>query len=169
MLRFVVNRLLLALPTLWAVLTLVFFFQGLATRNERGFYWFRMGFLTVTLVGFYRKGIGFLSMFYINDPSQLKWSFALIGVPLGIKVSRRETSANLGVAVLLGHVRLDVDAGPVQRQHPEVVPPVQDSAPSFHRGGRISTARRECQKVSLFMLRRASSSSSRRRCRQRRT
>jgi NosR/NirI family nitrous oxide reductase transcriptional regulator len=33
-----------------AVLTLVFFFQGLATRNARGFYWFRMGFLTVTLV-----------------------------------------------------------------------------------------------------------------------
>jgi lipopolysaccharide export system permease protein len=28
-------------------------------------------------------------------------SFALLGVPLGIKVSRRETSANLGVAVLL--------------------------------------------------------------------
>jgi NosR/NirI family nitrous oxide reductase transcriptional regulator len=33
-----------------AVLTLVFFFQGPATRNARGFYWFRMGFLTVTLV-----------------------------------------------------------------------------------------------------------------------
>lgn len=33
-----------------AVLTLVFFFQGLATRNARGFFWFRMGFLTVTLV-----------------------------------------------------------------------------------------------------------------------
>ena len=33
-----------------AVLTLVFFFQGFATRNERHFYWFRMGFLTVTLV-----------------------------------------------------------------------------------------------------------------------
>ncbi|MBP9048109.1 MAG: 4Fe-4S binding protein, partial [Tabrizicola sp.] len=33
-----------------AVLTLVFFFQGFATRNERRFYWFRMGFLTVTLV-----------------------------------------------------------------------------------------------------------------------
>jgi NosR/NirI family nitrous oxide reductase transcriptional regulator len=33
-----------------AVLTLVFFFQGLATRNARAFYWFRMGFLTVTLV-----------------------------------------------------------------------------------------------------------------------
>lgn len=29
------------------------------------------------------------------------FSFALIGVPLGIKVSRRETSANLGVALLL--------------------------------------------------------------------
>ena len=28
-------------------------------------------------------------------------TFALIGVPLGIKVSRRETSANLGVAVAI--------------------------------------------------------------------
>jgi NosR/NirI family nitrous oxide reductase transcriptional regulator len=33
-----------------AVLTLVFFFQGFATRNARAFFWFRMGFLTVTLV-----------------------------------------------------------------------------------------------------------------------
>ena len=33
-----------------AVLTLVFFFQGYATRNARVFWWFRMGFLTVTLV-----------------------------------------------------------------------------------------------------------------------
>jgi NosR/NirI family nitrous oxide reductase transcriptional regulator len=33
-----------------AVLTRVFFFQGWATRNERAFFWFRMGFLTVTLV-----------------------------------------------------------------------------------------------------------------------
>lgn len=33
-----------------AVLTLVFFFQNFATRHERRFYWFRMGFLTVTLV-----------------------------------------------------------------------------------------------------------------------
>lgn len=33
-----------------AVLTLVFFFQSFATRNARAFFWFRMGFLTVTLV-----------------------------------------------------------------------------------------------------------------------
>jgi NosR/NirI family transcriptional regulator, nitrous oxide reductase regulator len=33
-----------------AVLTLVFFFQGFTTRNARAFYWFRIGFLTVTLV-----------------------------------------------------------------------------------------------------------------------
>ncbi|QYX56114.1 NosR/NirI family protein [Roseovarius sp. SCSIO 43702] len=32
------------------LLTAVFFFQGIATRNERGFFWFRMGFLTVVLV-----------------------------------------------------------------------------------------------------------------------
>ena len=32
------------------VLTAVFFFQGIATRNARAFFWFRMGFLTVTLV-----------------------------------------------------------------------------------------------------------------------
>jgi len=32
------------------VLTGVFFFQGFATRNERAFFWFRMAFLTVTLV-----------------------------------------------------------------------------------------------------------------------
>jgi NosR/NirI family nitrous oxide reductase transcriptional regulator len=33
-----------------ALLTLVFFFQGIATRNERVFFWFRMTFLTVVLV-----------------------------------------------------------------------------------------------------------------------
>ena len=38
------------LAVMLAVLTLVFFFQGLATRNARAFFWFRMGFLTVTLV-----------------------------------------------------------------------------------------------------------------------
>jgi NosR/NirI family nitrous oxide reductase transcriptional regulator len=31
------------------VLTLVFFFQSIATRNARAFFWFRIGFLTVTL------------------------------------------------------------------------------------------------------------------------
>lgn len=33
-----------------AILTLVFFFQSFATRSDRGFFWFRMAFLTVTLV-----------------------------------------------------------------------------------------------------------------------
>jgi NosR/NirI family transcriptional regulator, nitrous oxide reductase regulator len=32
------------------ILTAVFFFQNLATRNARAFFWFRIGFLTVTLV-----------------------------------------------------------------------------------------------------------------------
>lgn len=38
------------LGAMLAVLTLVFFFQSFATRHARGFFWFRMGFLTVTLV-----------------------------------------------------------------------------------------------------------------------
>lgn len=38
------------LGAMLAVLTGVFFFQTFAVRNERRFYWFRMGFLTVTLV-----------------------------------------------------------------------------------------------------------------------
>ncbi|HCZ00576.1 MAG: 4Fe-4S binding protein [Rhodobacterales bacterium RIFCSPHIGHO2_02_FULL_62_130] len=38
------------LAAMLAVLTLVFFFQGIATRNARVFFWFRIGFLTVTLV-----------------------------------------------------------------------------------------------------------------------
>ena len=38
------------LAAMLAVLTLVFFFQGYATRNAKAFLWFRMGFLTVTLV-----------------------------------------------------------------------------------------------------------------------
>lgn len=38
------------LAAMLAVLTLVFFFQGIATRNARAFFWFRVGFLTVTLV-----------------------------------------------------------------------------------------------------------------------
>ncbi len=38
------------LAAMLLVLTGVFFFQGFATRNERAFFWFRMSFLTVTLV-----------------------------------------------------------------------------------------------------------------------
>jgi NosR/NirI family nitrous oxide reductase transcriptional regulator len=37
------------LAAMLAVLTLVFFFQGIATRNARAFFWFRIGFLSVTL------------------------------------------------------------------------------------------------------------------------
>jgi len=41
--------------TMLVVLTLVFFFQNAVTRNARAFFWFRMGFLSVTLVflGYY--------------------------------------------------------------------------------------------------------------------
>jgi len=50
-------------------------------------------------------------------------TFAVVGVPLGIKVSRRETSANLGVAVLLalGYYLLTVMIGWLDR-HPEYRP-----------------------------------------------
>jgi lipopolysaccharide export system permease protein len=51
------------------------------------------------------------------------FSFAFIGVPLGIKVSRRETSANLGVAVILAlaYYFLIVMVGWLD-QHPEYRP-----------------------------------------------
>lgn len=50
-------------------------------------------------------------------------SFAILGVPLGIKVSRRETSANLGLAVLLalGYYFLTVAIGWLDH-HPEYRP-----------------------------------------------
>jgi lipopolysaccharide export system permease protein len=50
-------------------------------------------------------------------------AFALIGVPLGIRVSRRETSANLGVAVALalGYYMLTVMVDWLDR-HPEYRP-----------------------------------------------
>ena len=38
------------LAVMLAVLTFVFFFQGIATRNARAFFWFRIGYLTVALV-----------------------------------------------------------------------------------------------------------------------
>ncbi len=51
------------------------------------------------------------------------FSFALIGVPLGIKVSRRETSANLGVALglVLGFYLMTVAIKSLDR-HPEYRP-----------------------------------------------
>lgn len=41
---------IIGLGAMLTVLTAVFFFQGFATRNARVFFWFRIGFLTVTLV-----------------------------------------------------------------------------------------------------------------------
>jgi len=51
------------------------------------------------------------------------FTFAFVAIPLGIKVSRRETSANLGVAVLLalGYYFLTVMIGWLD-QHPEYRP-----------------------------------------------
>jgi NosR/NirI family nitrous oxide reductase transcriptional regulator len=40
---------IVVLAVMLAILTGVFFFQGVVTRHARGFYWFRMGFLAVTL------------------------------------------------------------------------------------------------------------------------
>lgn len=59
-------------------------------------------------------------------------SFALLGVPLGIKVSRRETSANLGVAVLLalGYYFLTVAITWLDR-HPEYRPDLLYWAPNL--------------------------------------
>jgi lipopolysaccharide export system permease protein len=50
-------------------------------------------------------------------------SFAIIGVPLGVRVSRRETSAGLGIATLLalGYYFLTVMVGWLSR-HPEYRP-----------------------------------------------
>lgn len=41
---------IVVLASMLTLLTAVFFFQGIATRNERAFFWFRMTFLTVVLV-----------------------------------------------------------------------------------------------------------------------
>ncbi|MDX2482495.1 MAG: 4Fe-4S binding protein [Pseudodonghicola sp.] len=48
---------IIVLGAMLTLLTGVFFFQTFATRNERAFFWFRIGFLTVTLVylGWYAK------------------------------------------------------------------------------------------------------------------
>ncbi len=41
---------IVVLSIMLTILTGVFFFQTYVTRNERAFFWFRMGFLTITLV-----------------------------------------------------------------------------------------------------------------------
>jgi lipopolysaccharide export system permease protein len=60
------------------------------------------------------------------------FSFAMIGVPLGIKVSRRETSANLGLAVLLAlsYYTLTIMIGWLDR-HPEYRPDLLLWAPNL--------------------------------------
>ena len=59
-------------------------------------------------------------------------SFALVGVPLGIRVSRKETSANLGVAValFLGYYFLTMMVGWLDR-HPEYRPDLLYWAPNL--------------------------------------
>ncbi len=59
-------------------------------------------------------------------------SFVIIGIPLGIKVSRRETSANLGVAVALalGYYFLTVMVGWLDRR-PEYRPDILLWVPNF--------------------------------------
>jgi len=51
------------------------------------------------------------------------FSFALVGVPLGVKISRRETTANLGIALMLalGYYFLTVAIGWLDR-HPTMRP-----------------------------------------------
>ncbi|MDD2762353.1 MAG: LptF/LptG family permease [Opitutaceae bacterium] len=60
------------------------------------------------------------------------FSFALIGVPLGIKVSRRETSANLGLALALamGYYFLTIVVGWFDK-HPELRPDLLLWAPNL--------------------------------------
>jgi len=60
------------------------------------------------------------------------FTFAFIGIPLGIKVSRRETSANLGIAVLLGlgYYFITVVVGWLD-QHPEYRPDLLLWAPNL--------------------------------------
>jgi lipopolysaccharide export system permease protein len=60
------------------------------------------------------------------------FTFAFVGIPLGIKVSRRETSANLGIAVILalGYYFLTVMVGWLD-QHPEYRPDLLLWAPNL--------------------------------------
>ncbi|MDD3180280.1 MAG: LptF/LptG family permease [Opitutaceae bacterium] len=59
-------------------------------------------------------------------------SFALIGIPLGLKVSRKETSANLGIALALAmaYYFLTIAVGWLD-QHPSLRPDLLMWAPNF--------------------------------------
>jgi len=68
-------------------------------------------FLTVTLVGFYRKGIGFLSMFWVSSaPLILRPILALIEL-ISYFVRPLSHSVRLGGNLMAGHAVLKVFAG----------------------------------------------------------
>ena len=68
-------------------------------------------FLTVTLVGFYRKGIGFLSMFWVSSaPLVLRPILAMIEV-ISYFVRPLSHSIRLGGNLMAGHAVIKVFAG----------------------------------------------------------
>lgn len=68
-------------------------------------------FLTVTLVGFYRKGIGFLGMFWVSSaPLVLRPILALIEV-ISYFVRPLSHSIRLGGNIMAGHAVMKVFAG----------------------------------------------------------
>ena len=70
-----------------------------------------MVFLTVTLVGFYRKGIGFLSMFWVSSaPLILRPILALIEL-ISYFVRPLSHSIRLGGNLMAGHAVIKVFAG----------------------------------------------------------
>lgn len=70
-----------------------------------------MVFLTVTLVGFYRKGIGFLSMFWVSSaPLVLRPILAMIEV-ISYFVRPLSHSIRLGGNLMAGHAVIKVFAG----------------------------------------------------------
>jgi F-type H+-transporting ATPase subunit a len=70
-----------------------------------------MVFLTVTLVGFYRKGIGFLSMFWVSSaPLALRPILAVIEI-ISYFVLPLSHSIRLGGNLMAGHAVIKVFAG----------------------------------------------------------
>lgn len=68
-------------------------------------------FVTVTLVGFYRKGVGFLSMFWVSSaPLVLRPVLALIEI-ISYFVRPLSHSVRLGGNLLAGHAVIKVFAG----------------------------------------------------------